>query len=421
MKKIIGFVVVLLLIPFFIFIIKDIDRIPEYPNIEFQVLDKPLDKQMYLDNNFYYELPNTITEIYEELPEYIVYYGNDTINLDDGNLNYTIDNDIAYLNYIDGNISLVSKPTQIVSKSNNLANPDIENKEYLGDGVYRLYQYRGLTIDYDVFSGVFNYNGTTTDSISAILFNVEQNTEYTISYYPIYVGTTPGSFILDVYSPFLRVLNQSNKDEDLINTFTTTTQATVNTSLSAGRTYNNYKFKLQLEKGDTATPYYPPGEHTYPLGDGVELPKLPNGIGDKWLQNGTIERNVGKIINVDYAEYGTLEENTYTNLLTFISNNSNEDIKIFLNDTIIKVRYKTTVLDDKIIISNDNEFITIYSNDTYTSTQILEEETTYKLEGYHVISYIDGKFNNIILTFFWLIPLLLVGGLFYLLFNKKGD
>ena len=119
-------------------------------------------------------------------------------------------------------------------------------------------------------------------------------------------------------------------------------------------------------------------------------------------------------------EYGTLEEDTYTNLLSFISNNSNEDIKIFLNDTIFNHRYKTTVLDDKIIISNDKEFITIYPDDTYTSTQILEE-TTYKLEGYHVISYIDGKFNNIVLAFFWIIPILLIGGLLYLLIGNRKE
>ena len=119
-----------------------------------------------------------------------------------------------------------------------------------------------------------------------------------------------------------------------------------------------------------------------------------------------------------YVEYGTLEEDTYTNLLSFISDNSNKDIKIFLNDTIFPHRYKTIVLDDKIIISSkDNEFITIYPDDTYISTHNLE--ITYTLEGYKAIDYTDGKFDNTVLAFFWVIPALLVGGLIYLLLKRK--
>ena len=53
-------------------------------------------------------------------------------------------------------------------------------------------------------------------------------------------------------------------------TFTTTTQNDFRIDISSGIIFDNYKFKLQLEKGDTATPYTPPAapvkyylEHDY--------------------------------------------------------------------------------------------------------------------------------------------------------------
>ncbi len=120
-----------------------------------------------------------------------------------------------------------------------------------------------------------------------------------------------------------------------------------------------------------------------------------------------------------YLEYGTLSQDTYNNTLELINNNQNKQIKIFFDDNIQESRYNIYLENDVIIINNDTEVIRIYNDNTYTSTRNLDTDITYKLEGYNIIGYIDGKFDNTVLAFFWVIPALLVGGLIYLLLKRK--
>ena len=121
----------------------------------------------------------------------------------------------------------------------------------------------------------------------------------------------------------------------------------------------------------------------------------------------------------NYLEYGTLSPDTYNNTLELINNNQNKQIKIFFDDNIQNSRYNIYLENDVIIINNDTEVIRIYNDNTYTSTRNLDTDITYKLEGYNIIGYIDGKFDNTVLAFFWVIPALLVGGLIYLLLKRK--
>jgi len=120
-----------------------------------------------------------------------------------------------------------------------------------------------------------------------------------------------------------------------------------------------------------------------------------------------------------YLEYGSLPEGTYDNVLEFINNNQNKQLKLFLDDNIQESRYNIYLENNIITISNDTEVISIYNDNTYTSTKNLDTDITYKLEGYHILDYIDGKFDNTVLAFFWVIPALLVGGLIYLLLKRK--
>ena len=120
-----------------------------------------------------------------------------------------------------------------------------------------------------------------------------------------------------------------------------------------------------------------------------------------------------------YLEYGSLPQGTYDNVIEFNNSNQNKQIKLFFDDTKQKSRYNIYLENDTIIINNDTEVIRIYNDNTYTSTRNLDTNITYKLEGYHVIDYIDGKFDNTVLAFFWVIPALLVGGLIYLLLKRK--
>jgi hypothetical protein len=115
----------------------------------------------------------------------------------------------------------------------------------------------------------------------------------------------------------------------------------------------------------------------------------------------------------NYLEYGTLSQDTYNNTLELINNNQNKQIKIFFDDNIQDSRYNIYLENDVIIINNDTEVIRIYNDNSYTSTRNLDTDITYKLEGYHIIDYIDGKFDNTVLEFF------LAGGLIYLLLKRK--
>lgn len=121
----------------------------------------------------------------------------------------------------------------------------------------------------------------------------------------------------------------------------------------------------------------------------------------------------------DYFEYGSLAQGTYDNVLEFNDNNQKKQIKLFFDDNIQDSRYNIYLENNTIVINNDTEVIRIYNDNTYTSTRNLDTDITYKLEGYNIIGYIDGKFDNTVLAFFWVIPALLVGGLIYLLLKRK--
>ena len=149
--------------------------------------------------------------------------------------------------------------------------------------------------------------------------------------------------------------------------------------------------------------------------DGQFIISKPTKIISK--SNDLYEYDISTLPN--YLEYGSLSQDTYNNTLELINNNQNKQIKIFFDDNIQDSRYNIYLENNIIIINNDTEVISIYSDNTYTSTRNLDTNITYKLEGYHIIDYIDGKFDNTVLAFFWVIPALLVGGLIYLLLKRK--
>lgn len=383
MKKIIGVVIIILLIPFFIFIISDIDRVPEYPIIDLTTSKTNQVSTLNISNDIELpKLPNGVGDRWNTDGSIKKKVGKIVLNGSRNWIRYNFDIEpyktIAFrINRPSNMISTITNSDYISDRFNHgsVWNTDIAyNIEFTSS--YLLL--RILKSDLIPFGYV---EGNDTTYVPA--FKTWLNHNNTVVYYllatPTIENVPPLPNEIDYYGNVII-------DDGIID-----------------YTLNDNKATINYIEGNITT-----------VEDGEFIISKPTKI---------ISYSNTPPTNYDlppYIEYGTLEEDTYTNLLSFISNNSNEEIKIFLNDTIFPHRYKTTVLDDKIIISNDIEIITIYPDDTYTSTQILEE-ATYTLEGYHVISYTDGKFNNIVLAFFWIIPILLVGSLFYLLLNKKGD
>lgn len=190
----------------------------------------------------------------------IMYQENDNIVLNENNRFYDYDIDFnlneSYLQY-----SPVKKGGLLDNynnRSKNLAVPDLTGKEYLGDGVYRLYNDNGITIDYNVYNGEYKINGTSTAYFSVIIFNILPDTEYTLSYIAVSGTLTDGSFNIPVFSPSILIIQQLQENINKQSTFTTTRQTTLRFETGSGRTFDNYAFKLKLEQGDTATPYEVP-------------------------------------------------------------------------------------------------------------------------------------------------------------------
>ena len=171
-----------------------------------------------------------------------------------------------------GNISIPSTD-EFASKqelapyisSKNLAMPDLTGKEYLGDGVYRLYDDIGITIDYNIFNGNFTINGTVLESENVNLSSNVPANVYTGTL--IYISgernnTGAGAFrIGSSASPdaFLYFINTIPTSPVLTKTYSSTGDfPAVRFWVVSGNEFTNYTFKVQLEKGTEATPFAVP-------------------------------------------------------------------------------------------------------------------------------------------------------------------
>lgn len=161
--------------------------------------------------------------------------------------------------------------------SKNLAMPDLEDKEYLGDGVYRLYNDNGITIDYNVYNGQYKINGTTTQTLGYPITNYifEQN-DYVLTFYGITGSRASGYAQISLYSgtgyptdnPLIDMPETSSGlITDISNYTVYGAMRRLNFYIPANITYNNYTFKVQLEKGTTATDYEVPGIPIYKIDD----------------------------------------------------------------------------------------------------------------------------------------------------------
>lgn len=139
----------------------------------------------------------------------------------------------------------------------NLASPDLTDKQYLDNAIYRLHNYNGITIDYNTINGHWIFNGSTTAPVGIQLLNLETNTQYALSYIAI-SGTLTGGLYFFSNPPVVEVLFQINDNVDKTASFITSTQNQFRIDITTGETFNNYTFKLQIEKGLTATAYQVP-------------------------------------------------------------------------------------------------------------------------------------------------------------------
>ncbi|HHX69846.1 MAG TPA: hypothetical protein GX708_17595, partial [Gallicola sp.] len=145
----------------------------------------------------------------------------------------------------------------------NFAMPDLSSATDLGDGTYRIYDDNGITIDYNVNNGIWNINGTpdnnffinlanniTLGQLTAQMIVISGSATTTSDSWRFTSNdTNEGRIYLDgSHGGYIKTYVKINNIDNL------------RFNIREGSSFNNYQFKLQLEKGDTATPYTVPGQ-----------------------------------------------------------------------------------------------------------------------------------------------------------------
>lgn len=197
----------------------------------------------------------------------------------------------------------VPKVDAAVYKWENLAIPDLENAEYLGDGIYSFYEIDGFSITYNVKNGhfVFNGNATITDYISNTLFLFDQTTkglkgDYTLTYNYISgnIDMPKDNYIFGInYSNFIvfHYIGINNYDKDIYITKNLTNvpdifPLTMYVYRKVPYVMNDFTFKIMLNKGTIAQPYIVPKVLSDDDFDGGEMFKTLYNTGKIIVQKG---------------------------------------------------------------------------------------------------------------------------------------
>lgn len=187
----------------------------------------------------------------------VMYQENDNIVLNENNRYYDYDIDFnldeSYLHY-----SPVKKAGLLdslnIDKNKNLALPDLTGKEYLGNGEYSIHSY----LTYNIYSGVYTLNkndgfsgfidirsiDNTLGDITLqgwVINGVEQ------SKLDIFVRIPNNPYVVIGYGVSYHYVSK-----------TLTTESVFSIYLDESDTFNNFQFKVQIEKGTIATPYQVP-------------------------------------------------------------------------------------------------------------------------------------------------------------------
>ena len=150
-----------------------------------------------------------------------------------------------------------------VFQNRNHAMPDLTGATEISAGVYRIINETNETTDYNVNNGEYIVNkpsGITSVNINLNILEIGK--EYTLSYYYI-SGLADQIRIVQGTNPNQNYLI-NNADYQYFHTITFTAQYTnLRFVILSFSQYDNLTFKLQLEKGSTATPYQRPTNGPY--------------------------------------------------------------------------------------------------------------------------------------------------------------
>lgn len=160
------------------------------------------------------------------------------------------------------NLQAQEDPLPVYSDKN-LAVPNLESKEYLGDGVYRVRDVLNYTLDYNVYNGIWTYNSKRMHLLYDIvltnseLYNnkLEINQDYYFKFYPI---SEYSGFVYQ-YRHLDGIPEAAIENEGIINVQVVGKEGWRLANVGFSEiSPQNITFKLQIEKSDTATPYTVP-------------------------------------------------------------------------------------------------------------------------------------------------------------------
>lgn len=149
-----------------------------------------------------------------------------------------------------------------VFQNRNMAMPDLTNAYNLGGGNYRLFNDYGVTLDYNVNSGIYNINGNSNMNFSFIFPYINQNKPITISqqYVSGYKDWNALFYIITYYNSSGVSGIQNVKDSYYtINDISNEWGIFITSDIE----YINYQFKIQLEQGSQSSPYQIPSNGPY--------------------------------------------------------------------------------------------------------------------------------------------------------------
>lgn len=159
--------------------------------------------------------------------------------------------------------------------SKNLASPDLKGKEYLGDGIYKLHEQNGGTLTYNVYDGEYRVFGNITGAFT-YFFGYDRpyadNNYIQIWKTKQVIWENNGAIVAFGGNPSDMVT--VTKNSDYAGKFSTpATSMIIRLYQVSGEI--DVSFKLQLEKGDTATPY------AVPAGNIPYLPEVKSELNGK--------------------------------------------------------------------------------------------------------------------------------------------
>lgn len=154
-------------------------------------------------------------------------------------------------------LTLILVPKAYAIDNKNLLLPDLTGKIDLGKGDFRLYGDNQNYFDYNIYTGIYTVNGVVNIGYNNQFYKDFYLKQFTYSFYYVSGTFTGDNFNFNYFnllgdaSSGIQDVSYSNKSvvrPNLKNIYFVFTD----------RTFENYKFKLQLEKGDIATSYEPP-------------------------------------------------------------------------------------------------------------------------------------------------------------------